>query len=138
MNPEDAQRGARAAIDGYLASSVALLGKPTDPLDPVAVYAAGEALSEIENQAQQFDAEGTRLSGASRIDGASVTASDLAANPATVTITACVDDTGITVYTPDQPNGVKGTQRSRTIFVVAYADQQWKVVSRSFADDAAC
>jgi len=99
--------------------------------------ASGAILEELQNDAQELEANGWSRTGAAIVDGVTVLESD--DTTGTATIEACVDSTA--VATLDQ-NGDRlnpaGTARALNLYSLARTDGAWRVVSRTFPDDTAC
>lgn len=127
-----------AAVEGYLEASQALLAEPSGSFDPVAAVSVGSALGAAEAQALEFQDLQARISGRSQIVAMAVTDRSLDADPATVVITACLDDSEVTVYTLENPDGTATARRNQEIFTVVYDGSTWKVSERTFAAEPNC
>lgn len=130
--------GALAAVDGFLTTSQQLLAAPDGSLDAVAVFATGSALGAIRAQADEFLDLDARIEGQSKVVNSSADESALAADPPTVTVSVCLDDSGVVVFTPENPDGVASTNRTLTRYTVVYDGQTWKVTQTSYPDDPDC
>ncbi len=133
-----AGQDAQAAVRGYLSASQALLADPNGSFDPLRAVAVGSALGAAEAQTYEYQDMDARIKGGSRIDWLTVTATDAAATPPSVTVTACLDDSGVTVFTPEHPRGITSTLRNQMIFTVFYDGGVWKVSDLTFADQPSC
>jgi len=102
-----------------------------------AKVASGAILEELQNDAQELEANGWSRTGVAEVDGVTVLESDDAKG--TATVEACVDSSD--VATLDQ-NGDRlnpeGTARALNLYSLARTDGAWRVVSRTFPDDTAC
>ena len=94
------------------------------------------ALEEFDAQAQEWNADGTRVSGTPRIEDAHVTASD----GTTATVRACVDSTGV-IVTNDAGSPLTddtSLMRALTDFSFVNDGGSWKLSGVSFPDDPTC
>lgn len=135
--PEDVS----AAATKFLESSVAIDPTAADPHPGLGDAASGAILAEVENDAQELEANGWTREGSATIDGLTVVSSDSAADPATVVVQACVDSSKVrTLDHSGEPIGDSGSavNRALNIYTLQYIDDAWKVVARTFPDDPAC
>jgi len=103
--------------------------------------ASGAALSELQAQLLELDANDWTLQGTPTLENLTVTASDPGATPPTATVQVCVDSSDVTVIRPDgelaftvDPQVV----RALNIFSMQLIDGDWRVVEHTFPDDADC
>ena len=94
------------------------------------------ALEEFDAQAQEWNADGTRVSGTPRIEDAHVTASD----GTTATVRACVDSTGVTVTNDAGSPLTDDTSLMRALTDFSFVNDggSWKLSGVSFPDDPTC
>lgn len=94
------------------------------------------ALEEFDAQAQEWNADGTRVSGTPRIENAHVTASD----GTTATVRACVDSSGVAVTNEAGSSLTDGTSLLRALTDFSFVNDggSWKLSGVSFPDDPTC
>ncbi|RRR37568.1 hypothetical protein EHS14_01285 [Schaalia georgiae] len=94
------------------------------------------ALEEFDAQAQEWNADGTRVSGTPRIENAHVTASD----GTTATVRACVDSSGVTVTNEAGSSLTDDTSLLRALTDFSFVNDggSWKLSGVSFPDDPTC
>lgn len=94
------------------------------------------ALEEFDAQAQEWNTDGTRVSGTPRIEDAHVTASD----GTTATVRACVDSTGVTVTNDAGSPLTDDTSLMRALTDFSFVNDggSWKLSGVSFPDDPTC
>ena len=96
----------------------------------------GSALEEFDAQAQEWNADGTRVSGTPRIENAHVTASD----GTTATVRACVDSSGVAVTNEAGSSLTDDTSLLRALTDFSFVNDggSWKLSGVSFPDDPTC
>ena len=94
------------------------------------------ALEEFDAQAQEWNADGTRVSGTPRIENAHVTASD----GTTATVRACVDSSGVAVTNEAGSSLTDDTSLTRALTDFSFVNDggSWKLSGVSFPDDPTC
>lgn len=94
------------------------------------------ALEEFDAQAQEWNADGTRVSGTPRIENAHVTASD----GTTATVRACVDSSGVAVTNEAGSSLTDDTSLLRALTDFSFVNDggSWKLSGVSFPDDPTC
>ena len=94
------------------------------------------ALEEFDAQAQEWNTDGTRVSGTPRIEDAHVTASD----GTTATVRACVDSTGVPVTNDAGSPLTDDTSLMRALTDFSFVNDggSWKLSGVSFPDDPTC
>lgn len=130
-----------AAATKFLDATVTVDPAAADPRPGLGDAASGAILAELENDTQELESNGWTREGSATIDGLTLVTSDAAAEPATVVIEACVDSSAVrTLDHSGNPVGDSGStvQRALNIYTLAYIDDVWKVVARTFPDNPAC
>ena len=94
------------------------------------------ALEEFDAQAQEWNTDGTRVSGTPRIEDAHVTASD----GTTATVRACVDSSGVAVTNEAGSSLTDDTSLTRALTDFSFVNDggSWKLSGVSFPDDPTC
>jgi len=133
-----------AEPDGTISTVVAdqavasfLTAVATTPPADLPKIVSGAILEDLQNDAQELEANGWTRTGRAKVDGVKVTDTDETAG--TATVVACVDSTA--VATLDE-NGDRlapaATARALNIYSLARTDGYWRIVSRTFPDETAC
>ncbi|MDO8383766.1 MAG: hypothetical protein Q7T17_12420 [Microbacterium sp.] len=121
-------------------TAVATTPSSADPTAVLANVAEGSYLNELAAQFQELDANGWTMVGEPVVESTVVTSLNLEAAPATATVSACIDSSGVTMLdSAGVPFVGQSTPRSTHLFGVSQgADGSWKITSHRFPDDAAC
>ncbi|TBN57991.1 DUF4101 domain-containing protein [Glaciihabitans arcticus] len=119
------------AVAGFL-TAVA-----TTPASDLPKVASGAILEDLQNEAQELEANGWTRTGRAKVDGVKVTSSNEAAG--TATVVACVDSSKVATLDENGDRlAAPATARALNIYSLSRSDGFWRVVSRTFPDETAC
>jgi len=132
---------AKSRFEAFLTQSSAGLARNNGKAD-VSTYAAGPALGEITALAAQYDNEDMKISGAPKVLGAEVVAAKPSANPPSVTLAVCLDNSPVIVRDAKGRNLSKRRLPSElkvlNLYELQQVDGSWLVVNHSIPADSSC
>ena len=120
---------ADATVAGFLTALAT-----TEPSDLPSI-ASGAILEDLQNEAQELEANDWTRTGTAKVDGVTV----LDADEKSATVEACVDSSKVaTVDENGNRLGEASVARALTIYSLSNTDGSWRIVSRTFPDETAC
>jgi hypothetical protein len=137
LPPEQAKIAAKKFLD----ASVTVDPAAPDSNAGLGDAASGAILAEVENDAQELEANGWTRQGSATIEALTIVSSDSSTDPATVVAQACVDSSKVMTLDYDgKPVGTSGSagQRALNIYTLQDIAGTWKVVARTFPDNPTC
>ena len=137
LPPEQATIAAKKFLD----ASVTVDPSAPDSNAGLGDAASGAILAEVENDAQELEANGWTRQGSATIEALTIVSSDSSTDPATVVAQACVDSSKVmTLDHSGKPVETSGSAGHRALNIYTLQDiaGTWKVVARTFPDNPTC
>jgi len=123
----------------FIAAETAARTDTTKSVD-FSTVAIGDALQDLQVNAEEMNEDGLRQVGSPELVKATVTKKKMSAKPPTMTVNVCLDYTNVDLVAPDGTSvkNPKAPQRVPSILVLHQVDGRWLVAKRTFPAKTTC
>lgn len=138
--PADVEAAVARDAAAFVSKSSGVLARATEPSEAdLAALATGSAKDALVASAAEFAANGWHQVGEPTIVSTKVASFTPAANPPTLTLSACIDSRSVSVVTADgTPVRSSGGRSLNIMTFIQSAEGKWLVSRISFPDDPTC
>lgn len=142
MDPQEAVREARRAVEDLLAASDAAYQDPNGELEGLSAIASGAAYSEVQAAVAELSDARWRQAGTVEVADVSVGDVDVTSSPEKVELAVCLDTTDVDIVdrAGASVRGPADVGPTRTLheYRAEYIDGSWMIVDHGLPDDADC